>query len=163
MAGQASQKEGRNCYTHLFKEVKQKEPLVLPKTSSRLETLILWWKVVKTKQKGRPASTLSFWVCTLSLSLSTKGYPTQASLSLPPSPTLWPSGPGWKSTEKPKYCAREGIPMAKNYIEKTRPPSTRIFLSISLIIKGPRSDDFSEWCLEIDQTQQPSQKTRVLS
>ena len=50
--------------------------------------------------------------------------------------------------------------MAKNYIEKTRSPSTRIFPLISLIIKGPRSDDFSEWCLEIDQTQQPSRETR---
>ena len=33
------------------------------------------------------------------------------------------------------------MPIAKNYIEKTRPPSTTIFSSIFPIIKGPRSDD----------------------
>ena len=31
--------------------------------------------------------------------------------------------------------------MAKNYGEKTRPPPTRIFSSIPLIIKEPQSDD----------------------
>ena len=50
----------------------------------------------------------------------------------------WPSP---SSTWKLKYCTREGIPMAKNHSKKTRSPSTRIFPSIPLIIKGPRSDD----------------------
>ena len=94
------QNEGKKKLLYApFQWGKIEKPLVLPKTLSRLEILILWRKfVTKNQRDDQHLPSLSGYA--LSHSHLAEGYQTHLPLTLPPPPTPRSSGPSWKSTGK---------------------------------------------------------------